>query len=183
MSSVLWEGDTLWRLWALAGTETSPLNFQLCRIERHSNICIWTWTPISRWVCSRWLTVKTLGEDLEGPAGQGPATAGTLQGDCKAPSTVRLNFDFDSVFDLDSDLEGRQTIETCCCYCIAILWRAFFNLIICNMLSCPRWCTAQVLHHIPRCEENVCGLEEKIIRPLIFAIFYTTAQMAFHSIF
>ena len=125
--------------------------------------------------------MKTLGEDLEGPAGQGPATAGTLQGDCKVPSTVRLNFD--PFFDLDSDLEGRQTIETCCCYCIAILWQDLFNSIIYNMLSCPRRCTAQVLHHIPRCEENVCGLEEKIIRHLIFAIFYTTAQMAFHSIF
>ena len=55
--------------------------------------------------------MKTLDEDLEGPAGQGPATAGTLQGDCKAPSTVR--FDFDSVFDLDSDLEGRQNRYFC----------------------------------------------------------------------
>ena len=51
--------------------------------------------------------MKTLGEDLEGPARQDPATAGTLQGDYKAPSTVRLNFDFDSVWDLDSHLEDN----------------------------------------------------------------------------
>ena len=38
--------------------------------------------------------------------GQGPPTAGTLQGDNKAPSTPLLNFDFDSFCDLDLDLEG-----------------------------------------------------------------------------
>ena len=33
--------------------------------------------------------MKTLGEELEGPAGQGPPTAGTLQGDNKAASTLK----------------------------------------------------------------------------------------------
>ena len=51
--------------------------------------------------------MKTLGEDLEGPAGQGPATAGTLQGDCKAPSTERLNLT------LTLSLTWTQTWKAC----------------------------------------------------------------------